>query len=622
MKTSSKFFTTLLWLTCLTLLGAALRFYQLGASPLRGDEAFAVRYWAAPLTDIFDASQGLAWKEPHPYGTFLLFGAWKGLVGSSEVALRMLPLLVNLLGVPTMYALGKRLFHDPQIGMAGAALWAVNPNLIWHSQDVRNYAIWAALSLINMWLLVRISDPAIHPRRRDWLVYIAMATVTLYVFFLEAFMLVVHGLYVMIARRERLRAWIAAAAIIGVLLIPWGYQLVRLSQAGYRATGASADVGMLFTVFVNQLLYGETTITTSLTSVVLMAVGLMLLALYRGRGITLLMLWVIVPAALLLLVATRMNVFWPRYLIASTPALLFPIATLMVMVWRSVRTVNAPLIPNLDNRLILVMGAIPLFTVAYSTVAAWAVYVGPNYHKAPDWFSLRDYLHANVTSADTVIMTSLDPNTGNADPSFEWYYRDAAPVITLPNPNFDMATAIQTALSNSRAVWYVVSGDDPRLNALLLEHGSLITDTGAGRSFLVRQYRSKTVKPEEVTQPRHYTIGGGKLLGYSLAATPTAGGTLTLLLFWDVAPDPALTTFVHLIGTPKPDGSPLWAQKDHPPQAPGRDLYLLDLTNVPAGHYQLEIGLYDATTKTRVTIVDEEKRALGDSTVLMEIDLP
>ncbi|MBX3085002.1 MAG: glycosyltransferase family 39 protein [Anaerolineae bacterium] len=622
MKTSSKFFTTLLWLTCLTLLGAALRFYQLGASPLRGDEAFAVRYWAAPLTDIFDASQGLAWKEPHPYGTFLLFGAWKGLAGSSEVAMRMLPLLVNLLGVPTMYALGKRLFHDPQIGMAGAALWAINPNLIWHSQDVRNYAIWAALSLINMWLLVRISDPAIHPRRRDWLLYIAMVTVTLYVFFLEAFMLVVHGLYVMIARRERLRAWIAAAAIIGVLLIPWGYQLVRLSQAGYRATGASADVGMLFTVFVNQLLYGETTITTSLTSVVLMAVGLMLLALYRGRGITLLMLWVIVPAALLLLVATRMNVFWPRYLIASTPALLFPIATLMVMVWRSVRAINVPLIPNLDNRLILVMGAIPLFTVAYSTAAAWAVYVGPNYHKAPDWFSLRDYLHTNVTSADTVIMTSLDPNTGNADPSFEWYYRDAAPVITLPNPNFDMATAIQTALSNSRAVWYVVSGDDPRLNVLLLEHGSLITDTGAGRSFLVRQYRGNTVKPEEVTQPRHYTIGGGKLLGYSVAATPTAGGTLTLLLFWDVAPDPALTTFVHLIGTPKPDGSPLWAQKDHPPQAPGRDLYLLDLANVPAGHYQLEIGLYDAMTKTRATIVDEEKRVLGDSTVLMEIDLP
>ena len=44
----------------------ALRLYRLDAVPLRGDEAFAVRYWAAPpLTVLRD----LADWEPHPFGT-------------------------------------------------------------------------------------------------------------------------------------------------------------------------------------------------------------------------------------------------------------------------------------------------------------------------------------------------------------------------------------------------------------------------------------------------------------------------------------------------------------------------------------------------------------------------
>ena len=63
--------------------------------------------------------------------------------------MRMLPALINLLGVPTMYALGRRLFSADLVGLIAASLWAVNPNLIWHSQDVRNYAIWAALSGVS-----------------------------------------------------------------------------------------------------------------------------------------------------------------------------------------------------------------------------------------------------------------------------------------------------------------------------------------------------------------------------------------------------------------------------------------------------------------------------------------
>ena len=161
---------SLVILVTLVLLACGLRVYHLGLFPFRGDEAFAVRYWAAPPTDILNPLNGLAWQEPHPFGTFFGFWAWKSLVGSSEFAMRVLPALVNLLGVPAMFALGRRLLHDERAALFGAFLWAVNPNQLWHAQDVRNYALWAGLSAVTVWLLLRASDSG---RRRDWVLYVA-----------------------------------------------------------------------------------------------------------------------------------------------------------------------------------------------------------------------------------------------------------------------------------------------------------------------------------------------------------------------------------------------------------------------------------------------------------------
>src|SRR5437764_9914 len=96
-------------LVCLILLGFALRVYHLGWSSLRGDEAFAVRYWAVPPGAVL---QGPAGEEPHPLGTFLSFWLWKSLAGSSEFAMRLLPALINLLGIPAIYGISRRLFSD------------------------------------------------------------------------------------------------------------------------------------------------------------------------------------------------------------------------------------------------------------------------------------------------------------------------------------------------------------------------------------------------------------------------------------------------------------------------------------------------------------------------------
>jgi hypothetical protein len=244
------------------------------------------------------------------------------------------------------------------------------------------------------------------------------------------------------------------------------------------------------------------------------------------------------------------------------------------------------------------------------------------YPKAPDWYSLRDYLRATTSAADTVIMTSLDPQTGNADPAFEYYYPGPAQVVTLPHPGIEIEPTIRQALAERRAVWFIVSGSGTEpINRALLAAGVLVSDQGAGRSFLVRQYRARQPKAIEIDSPLALSISDGTLSGYSLSGLRRTGSTLTLLLFWQQKPADGLTAFVHLIGPPKADGSPLWAQDDHPPAAPGRDVYLLNLAGVPPGRYQIEIGLYDAKTNQRLPIMDTAGAKIGDSYRLTSITI-
>jgi hypothetical protein len=615
-------------LVALILLAFALRVHRLGVSPFRGDEAFAVRYWAAPPAEVLHQ---LAWQEPHPFGAFFGFWAWKSLVGSSELAMRMLPALVDLLGVPVMVALGRRLLRDERVALVGAFLWAVNPNQLWHAQDVRNYALWSALSAVSFWLMLRAVDAEAQRRARlvDWALYILAATLSLYLFFAEAFIVAVHGLYVLIFRRRALRTWIAALAIMAVLLLPWFGQLWALAHSPYQGTATGADLGVLLTRFWPSLAFGEIaagrqTDLLWLGVTALFGVSLLLLRQRYPRAGMVLILWIGVPAALLFLAATRVNVFRPEYVMAATPAVLLPVAWAAISaIDRGFAPARIPHPPAQKWRVWLattVSVALTLACVTF-TAAGLAGTIDPAYRKAPDWFGLHDYLLTNATADDVVIVTSLDAQTGYADPAFEYYYSGPARVITLPHPGSDIESIIRQALIKARAVWFVISGSDTEpINEALLADGVLISDQRAGETTQVRQYRARDVKALEIDHPLSLSIGGANLTGYSLIGERRTGGELTVLLFWERQPPAELTTFVHLIGPPRPDGSPLWTQDDHPPVAPGRDIYHLPLRAVPPGSYAIEIGLYDPKTNRRAMITDTATgKTLGDSATIDSI---
>lgn len=602
-------------LVALILLAFALRVNHLGDPSLRGDEAFAVRYWAQSPAQLLRPGNGLAWVEPHPLGTFFSYWAWKALVGDTEFAIRMLSTLVNVIGVPAMYAFARRLLHSKSVALIAAFLWAINPNLIWHSQDARDYATWAAISVLSFWLLLSASD---RGRRIDWLLYIVSVTLGLYIFFLEAFIVVVHGLYIVAYRRSRFRQWLLCLAIITVLLVPWFGQLWALAHSGYHGTATSADPISLAQEFLPALLFGENLNNGLLTFFYAFVIAafivhlVMLRMYYPRRALAVILLYLFLPTALLYIAATRLDILRPRYLIAVTPALLLPLANTIAVLGRGLKR-SSPL----PLRTLLFASVFLLGPFTLLTADSLSHYSSTEYHNPTNWKSLRAYLDEQTTSADTVIMTSADPNSGATDPAFWYYYSGPANIIPLPYPGFDSADVVRKALDESRSVWFIPIGAQALpVRAALRANGMIINRQVTG-SFLVAEYRSLTVQPDEIDTPLKLTVGSGQIDGYTVSGELRTGGTLSLRLYWQTPPTANLTAFVHVVGVA---GSPVWAQNDHPPTAPGRDVYLIDLASVPAGTYAIQIGLYDTSTGKRVPIVDGGQ-PVGDSTILTQVSI-
>jgi hypothetical protein len=605
-------FNHYLLITLILGLGALLRSYRIDVSPLRGDEAFAVRYWAA----LFPAVMALARLEPHPLGIFFAFGAWKALVGASELAMRWLPMLVNLLGISAMYGLGHRLFgrlRSAADGRAGgylaALLWAVNPFLIWHAQDVRDYALWSALSAVALLALLRAAQ---HNTGRAWLTYAAFALIAVYGFFLEPFFVLIGALALALWYPRRALRFVLLWVVAGALLIPWAWQVLALAGSGYRGSAGGVVIPTLWEQFVPIFTFGEAapdlyTLWPAIIAIIACGVtGLFWRRQWRlGLFLT---AYLLIPTALLIAISTRMNVYLPRYLIAIEPALILSTVACALIVTRFLRRWLPPL------RLPLMLAGAATYLILGAVLPLGALWHS-GYHKASDWRALRDYLVNHTQPSDTILFTALDPTTGALDPAFAYYFSGPNPIVTLPGPSQTVEQGVATLAAIGRPIWFIPTGQYAGgVDAALRRHLQLISDRGVGADWIVREFRGRTVDPGEIHNRVNAAAGpgggGAQLVGYSLDQT---ADQLTVILYWGAVGVPRQTVTVQLIGPP--DGthpSPLWSQDDHP-AAGLRDVYTLRLEGLPAGTYALQVGLYDpAAPNARLTWTNDGQ-PVGDA---------
>ena len=618
-------------------LGFALRLHELAAVPLRGDEAFSALNWAGiPLRQSLTE---IATLEPHPPLTYGLFRFWGLLIGGidSPFSLRMLPVLGNLMGVASAYALAFRLSGRRVSGLAAALIWAVHPYEIWHSQDFRNYAIWAGISVTSLWLGLRLID---RPLMRNWLLYAVMAVSGALMFYSDVFMsfalAAIAICYVKSNRRFlmkylSLQGMVLLIALTSLLLL----QAKLLASGAYPGNLESLYLPDFLFRFLPVLTLGETAPGGSNWVWLALALGFFayLVARDSRRQIQFTAAIIVMPFLLLALVSTRVNIFHPRYVLGTVPAFILLIvlgsARLADLIAKATGARSGYVMPLLLAPW-LILSALSLYSYFYDEAS----------RKSPAWQELGDFLMSSVTQDDLVIQLS-------ADAAFGYYYRGPAEDRAIPAGPSQSAESISDELEVARGNYdsiYVVSNANPSWrNASAVEDWMrdnmqpvLLSDASG---LAIRQYKEWKVV-DSGAMPLTSFGGAVELLGYRFFDVPLPSGELLLHVYWrsiEIASESSsesagksLKSFVHVYGERNPQtGSSLWAQDDQFPQSgrsdsrtwsPGeifRDVYYLPAETLPVGSYELRLGWYEPVSGERLLT-----EAGADSYLLQNFDYP
>lgn len=139
-------------LLLIILVGAILRFYELGAESIWLDEATGIRLSIEGVTTIVKESGTAA---THPPFYFIILHYWMSLFGTSEVAVRSLSAIFGIISILLIYRVGSILFNR-KVGLIGGFLLAVSPFQIWYSQEARPYSLLLLLSLLSYLLFIKI----------------------------------------------------------------------------------------------------------------------------------------------------------------------------------------------------------------------------------------------------------------------------------------------------------------------------------------------------------------------------------------------------------------------------------------------------------------------------------
>src|SRR3954453_11601694 len=160
----------------LTALGAALRFSTLAVQSYWLDEAVTVVLVRKSLGGGLSTIPN---SESTPPLYYVLAWLWAQLFGTGEVGLRSLSALIGTATIPVAYAAAARLV-SPRAGLIVAALAAVNPLLVWFSQEARAYALLVLLTTAAVAVFARLLDrPAPRPLA-GWALLSALALATHY----------------------------------------------------------------------------------------------------------------------------------------------------------------------------------------------------------------------------------------------------------------------------------------------------------------------------------------------------------------------------------------------------------------------------------------------------------
>ncbi len=604
-------------LLAIVLVGAALRFYRADHQEIWGDEG-------AKLEVVNQGMAHLFWPgaEVHPRFFHAGLFVWFRLVGYTPYALRVLPVLFGVLGLPLVYVLARRLLRSRAAGLGAAGVLALNPFHVAYSQDLTMYSLLFAMLCLSGYWLVRALR-AEQPSWRLWALYALTTLLAVHTHYYAAFAVLAHGLFVLVAKRRSLPAWVGAQLVVAVGFLPWVYQHYQL------LAGQAVDQVQDFSLANLGRIVGQGALGFTVGSTVpagaawlgwvfaLVAVAV-LVALIRRPATrwagTLLALWLLVPPLLVWVFDIWLQHFGERFISMSLP----PLLVLLGATCPCLARVAAPRLWSKGagwQRPVAASLVVAYLATSVVSLKAW--YFDPAFLKS-HYGEMMAFIAARAQPGDGLLLDG--PQQAilyqiYAPPGLDHRFIPSGSVLTVEAADRDLPALV----AGFERVWLVLYGapasydPDHQAEVWLGRHGYKALYQSYLGNYVTLYALGEPATPALTPADAQFTAGP-RLVGYAFEPAQAApGDVIYLMLQWttDVALTTDDTVFTHLLW---PDGALLAGSDSQPVSgtrptstwAPGElivDRYALLLPpDTPPGDYAVQIGLYDLPTSTRLTL--------------------
>lgn len=206
-----------------------VRFATLGDQSLDHDETVTAARVLHP--SFSDSMQVVVNGERSPPLYYTLVWVWSRVWGTGAVDLRSLSAIFGTLTVLASYLAGRELVSR-RTGLVAAALVALNPYLIWYSQEARSYGAVVMFGAFGLYFLAR------HLRRpsgRSLAGWASMSALALCSHYFAIFAVIGEAALLIVLSARRRPALIACltVAAVGLALVP----LAVVQESGGRGNG-------------------------------------------------------------------------------------------------------------------------------------------------------------------------------------------------------------------------------------------------------------------------------------------------------------------------------------------------------------------------------------------------
>mgnify|MGYP000846219403 CR=1 FL=1 len=630
------------------LLAAGLRFYRIDYQSYWNDEGNTRVLVGRDTATLLRNTAA----DIHPPGYYLALKVWRALVGESELALRGFSALAGVVLVALVYRLGRGL-AGARAAAAAAALAAVNPFLIYYSQEARMYALLAAVSAGSFFLFERLWKKGLG----DWRLasgYCLVTAAGLYTHYAFGFVVIAQNLIALLrpaglgrvqtksSLQSRVIRWLSVQAAVLLLYLPWLPNAYR-QLTGWPAAREFHPLWQSFLDLFRYLAFGRTLPTAEALWGLAAVAGLALLGLWRSAGSSgpmsrpapqpsaaylSLLVWLLVPAGLTLAFGLLTEAF-SKFLLVAVPALCLLLGGAVGALTEGGSRLTPPrwLAAGMA-------GALGLVVVSVTALSLNNLYFNPAYFR-DDYRGLARHLAGLQRPGDAVITNA--PNQAEA---FDYYLRSDLPghppLFPLPDtrpldPARTTAQLAEIAARHER-VFVLYWGDQQADPERVIETWLNANTFKAGDQWFGQVRLATYAAARPASEPA--VLAGARfgdhitLAGYTLRADALGpGDILQMTFFWraDAALAERYKVFLHLYAAVE---APPLAQQDGEPGGglaltstwtPGQTVVdnhgLLIPPDLEPGEYRLMAGLYSLTDGARLPV------ALGDTIVGDRLDL-